>query len=63
LENKKDLCEVPEEVKEDMQFIFMETIEELIQETLGIKLPRVSEFHFYIPDKNLMKKDEGMVKV
>jgi ATP-dependent Lon protease len=63
LENKKDLCEVPEEVKEDIQFIFMETIEELIQETLGIKLPRVSEFHFYIPDKNLVKKDEGMVKV
>jgi ATP-dependent Lon protease len=63
LENKKDLCEVPEEVKEDIQFIFMETIEELIQETLGIKLPRVNEFHFYIPDKNLVKKDERMVKV
>ncbi len=63
LENKKDLCEVPEEVKEDVQFIFIETIEELIQETLGIKLPRVSEFHFYIPDKNLMKKDKEMVKV
>ena len=63
LENKKDLCEVPEEVKEDIQFIFMETIEELIQETLGIKLPRVSEFHFYIPDKNLVKKDEEMVKI
>jgi ATP-dependent Lon protease len=63
LENKKDLCEAPEEVKEDIQFIFMETIEELIQETLGIKLPRVSEFHFYIPDKNLVKKDEEMVKV
>jgi len=34
-----------------------------MQETLGIKLPRVNEFHFYIPDKNVIKKDKEFVKV
>ena len=63
LENKKDLCDVPEEIKKDIQFIFIETIEELMQETLGIKLPRVNEFHFYIPDKSVIKKDKEFVKV
>ncbi len=63
LENKKDLCDVPEEIKKDIQFIFIETIEELMQETLGTKLPRVNEFHFYIPDKNVIKKDKEFVKV
>jgi ATP-dependent Lon protease len=50
LENKKDLFDVPEEVKKDIQFIFIETIEELIHETLGIKLPNANEFHLRIMD-------------
>jgi ATP-dependent Lon protease len=50
LENKKDLYDVPEEVKKDIQFIFIETIEELIHETLGIKLPNANEFHLRIMD-------------
>lgn len=44
LENKKNLCDVPQEVKEDIQFVFIETIENLIQETLGIVLPNVNKF-------------------
>lgn len=50
LENKKDICDVPDEIKKDIQFIFIETIEELIQETLGIKLPNTSKFNFRIMD-------------
>jgi ATP-dependent Lon protease len=50
LENKKDLCDVPDEVKKDIQFIFIETIEELIHETLGIKLPKAYKFHPHIMD-------------
>jgi len=50
LENKKDLYDVPDEVKKDIQFIFIETIEELIHETLGIKLPNANEFHLRITD-------------
>ena len=62
-ENKKDLCEVPEEIKKDIQFIFMETIEELIQETLGIKLPKVSNLHFYFPDKDALSTEKEFIKV
>ena len=61
LENKKDLCDVPDEVKKDIQFIFIETIEELIHETLGIKLPKANKFHFRIMDT--MDIDTESVKV
>jgi ATP-dependent Lon protease len=61
LENKKDLYDVPDEVKKDIQFIFIETIEELIHETLGIKLPNANEFHLRIMDT--MDIDTESVKV
>jgi len=61
LENKKDLCDVPDEVKKDIQFIFIETIEELIHETLGIKLPKANKFHLRIMDT--MDIDTESVKV
>lgn len=62
-ENKKDLCEVPEEIKKDIQFVFIETIEELLQETLGIKLPKVSNLHFYFPDKDALSADKEFIKI
>jgi len=61
LENKKDLCDIPDEVKKDIQFIFIETIEELIHETLGIKLPNPNKFHLRIMDT--MDIDTESVKV
>ena len=61
LENKKDLYDVPDEVKKDIQFIFIETIEELIHETLGIKLPNANKFHLRIMDT--MDIDTESVKV
>jgi ATP-dependent Lon protease len=61
LENKKDLFDVPDEVKKDIQFIFIETIEELIHETLGIKLPNANKFHLRIMDT--MDIDTESVKV
>jgi ATP-dependent Lon protease len=39
-ENRKDLKDVPEEVKDTMTFIYIETIEDLIRETLDIELPK-----------------------
>ncbi|MCG8337778.1 MAG: endopeptidase La [Proteobacteria bacterium] len=39
-ENKKDLKDVPEDVKEQLSFVFIDTIEDLIKETLGIELPK-----------------------
>jgi len=61
LKNKKDLCDVPDEVKKDIQFIFIETIEELIHEILGIKLPKAYKFHLHIMDK--MDIDTETVRV
>lgn len=39
-ENKKDLKDIPEDVKEELSFIFVSTIEDLIKETLDIELPK-----------------------
>ena len=50
LENKKDLYDVPDEVKKDIRFIFIETIEELIHQTLGIKLPEANKLHLRMMD-------------
>jgi ATP-dependent Lon protease len=61
LENKKDLYDVPDEVKKDIQFIFIETIEELIHETLGIELPNANKFHLRITDT--MDSDTESIKI
>jgi len=61
LENKKDLFDVPDEVKKDIQFIFIETIEELIHETLGIELPNANKFHLRIMDT--MDSDTESIKI
>ena len=60
-ENKKDLCNVPDEVKKDIQFIFIETIEELIRETLGIKLPNADKLNYRI--KDIIDFNREIVKV
>jgi ATP-dependent Lon protease len=39
-ENKKDLKEVPDDVKAQLSFVFISTIEDLIRETLDIELPK-----------------------
>jgi ATP-dependent Lon protease len=39
-ENKKDLKDVPDDVKEQLSFVFIDTIEDLIKETLDIDLPK-----------------------
>ena len=57
LENKKDLYDVPDEVKKDVQFIFIKNIEELALEALGIKLPIAYTFHFHIIDKMDIKPE------
>ena len=39
-ENAKDLDEVPDDVKSDLEFITVETVEDVIKETIGIELPK-----------------------
>ena len=39
-DNEKDLEDVPEEVRNDLSFVFVETIEEVLKEALHIELPK-----------------------
>jgi ATP-dependent Lon protease len=39
-ENLKDLDDVPDDVKDEMKFIPVETVEDVIKETIGIELPK-----------------------
>ena len=39
-DNVKDLDDVPEDVKSEMEFIPVETVEDVIKETIGIELPK-----------------------
>lgn len=38
--NEKDLMDIPQDVKNELQFILVETIEDVIKETIGIELPK-----------------------
>lgn len=39
-ENEKDLIDIPEDVKEQLIFVTIHTVEDLIKETLGLDLPK-----------------------
>jgi len=39
-DNKKDLDDVPDDVKEDIEFLHVETVEDVLKETIGIDLPK-----------------------
>jgi ATP-dependent Lon protease len=39
-DNKKDLKDIPEDVKEQLKFVTIKTVEDLIKETLGLELPK-----------------------
>jgi ATP-dependent Lon protease len=39
-ENEKDLIDIPEDVKEQLVFVMIHTVEDLIKETLGLDLPK-----------------------
>ncbi|MGC9517662.1 MAG: endopeptidase La [Methanomicrobiales archaeon] len=39
-DNKKDLDDVPDDVKEEIEFILVETVEDVLKETIGIELPK-----------------------
>jgi ATP-dependent Lon protease len=37
-DNEKNILDIPEEVRKDLQFIIVETIEDVLRETLGLEL-------------------------
>ena len=44
-ENERDLQDVPEDVRSELTFVTVGTIEEVLKEALGIELPRTVLFH------------------
>ena len=52
-DNLIDLKDVPEEVKNQLTIIAVETVEDVLRETLGISLPRVE--HLYNPNGSIEK--------
>ncbi len=43
-DNEKDITDIPKDVQKELKFIFVETIEDVIKETLGIELPKATFF-------------------
>ena len=50
-ENKADLDDIPEEVKEQLTFVFAETIDDVLREALGLSLPTY-DIHFDLKPEN-----------
>ncbi len=44
-ENERDLADVPEDVRAELTFVPVETVEEVLREALGIDLPRTVVLH------------------
>ncbi len=43
-DNEKDILDIPEEVRNELKFILVETIEDVLKETIGLDLPEQMEF-------------------
>ncbi|MDP3066890.1 MAG: S16 family serine protease, partial [Methanobacteriaceae archaeon] len=39
-DNENDLDDVPDDIKAELEFILVETVEDVIKETIGIDLPK-----------------------
>jgi len=55
-ENERDLIEVPEDVRSELTFIMVETVEEVLTAALGIELPRTVVMYAgnsFVPAQNL----------
>jgi len=54
-ENERDLQDVPEDVREELMFVTVENVDEVLREALGIELPRTVLLHSgdsFIPVQN-----------
>jgi ATP-dependent Lon protease len=51
-DNQRDIEDVPAEVKNDLSFTFVKTIDEVLVEALGIELPDPFANHFFPHDKD-----------
>ena len=55
-ENERDLQDVPADVRNDLAFVPVETVEEVLKEALSIELPRSVAMHIgnsFVPVQNI----------
>lgn len=55
-ENVRDLQDVPEDVRAELAFVPVETVEEVLKEALGIELPRIIQMNMgnsFVPVQNV----------
>jgi ATP-dependent Lon protease len=55
-ENERDLDDVPKDVRDELKFVPVETVEEVLKEALGIEMPRtlvVESGNNFIPAQNI----------
>ena len=52
-ENKTDLEKIPEDVREQLTFVTIHTVEDLIRETIGIDLPKPETLRLGTVPENL----------
>jgi ATP-dependent Lon protease len=57
--NERDLKEVPDEVKKDLEFVFAETVEEALHHVLGIEPEQWSSPGFHSPSSTGAQADSG----
>jgi len=52
-DNEADLGDIPEEVKRQLDIVLVETVEDVLRETLGITLPNISSATWLLEDSQV----------
>ncbi|MFZ7131384.1 MAG: endopeptidase La [Eubacteriales bacterium] len=52
-DNEADLRDVPEEVKKELDIVLVETVEDVLRETLGIAIPNISTIPWLLEDQEV----------
>ncbi len=58
MENKRDLEDIPEEVRNDLEFVFAETVEDVLKTALGIEFPQYDISFDLTFNKPKVEKDD-----
>lgn len=58
-ENQKDLEDIPEEVRNELTFVFVDTIDDVLREALGVNLPEYDIKFDLLLNKPENKKDDA----
>ncbi|NKF08569.1 endopeptidase La [Clostridium gasigenes] len=55
-DNEKDITDIPKDVQKELEFILVETVEDVIKETIGIELPKSAFLEMIAKNSSEVKK-------